>query len=276
MFAWITKIKSLRGTSFLEVMIALLILSVVTTAIFKLYITQHKNYLIQDDVTNIQQNVRASITELSRHIRMAGYNLPMGLPALAAANTNPDTITITYQSAGCDTYLSESMSQPSAELKCATDVSCFKNGQWVYIFDPDSAVGEWFEITEVQAGTKCLQHNTMALSRAYGKDAIVLVMTQVKFFIDETTDPNHPDLMLQLPGQPPIPYAENICDLQFRYRMKNGLVLDAPTLVNDVREVMIFAIGRSNNPDIELTKEVEGQYRHRSFSTSVYLRNIDT
>lgn len=274
MFAWITKIKSLRGTSFLEVMIALLILSVVTTAIFKLYITQHKNYLTQDDITTIQQNVRASIDELSRHIRMAGYDLPLGLPSIAAANTDPDTITITYLSDGCDTYLSAPMPQPSSELKCGTDISCFYDGQWVYIYDPDLAAGEWLEITHVQAAAKHLQHNTMVLSRKYDANALVLAMSQIKFFVDNTTDPNHPNLMIHIMGQTPQVFAEDITDLQFQYCMKNGAVVDVPTVIDNIREVSISISGRSHKPDAELAEELENQYRQRTFSTSVYLRNI--
>jgi hypothetical protein len=266
--------RSQRGTTFLEVMIALLIMGVVTTAIFKLYITQHKNYLTQDDVTTIQQNARASIDELSRHIRMAGYDLPLGLQSIRPANTNPDTITITYLFSGCDTYLASGMPQPSSELKCATDISCFYDGQWVYIFDPDSAVGEWFEITQVQVASQHLQHNTMAFSRKYQANSLVLAMTEIKFFVDNTTDPDHPNLMVQLMDQTPQVFAENITDLQFQYHMKNGTVEDEPTVIDNIREVAILVTGRSRNPDIELAEELENQYRQRTFSTSVYLRNV--
>lgn len=271
---WIKNARSQRGTTFLEVMIALAIMGLVTTAIFKLYITQHKNYMTQDDITTIQQNVRASIDELSRHIRMAGYDLPLGLPSITASNTNPDTITITYLFNGCDTYLASAMPQPSAELKCATDVSCFYDGQWVYIYDPDSAVGEWFEITQVQVAAKHLQHNTMTLSRKYQANALVLAMTQIKFFVDNATDPNHPNFMIQLMGQNPQVFAEDITDLQFQYHMKNGTIVDVPTVIDNIREVSIFVTGRSHNPDVELAEELVDQYRRRAFSTTVYLRNV--
>lgn len=258
----------------MEVMIALLILGVITMAIFQLYVTQHKNYMTQDDITTIQQNARASIDELSRHIRMAGYDLPLGLSAITAANTNPDTITITYVYGGCDTYLAAAMPQPSSELKCASDISCFYDGQWIFIYDPDSAAGEWFEITHVQEAALHLQHNTMVLSRKYQANALVLAMTQMKFFVDNTTDPNHPNLMVHMMGQPPQVYAEDIIDLQFQYGMKCGAVVDAPTVADNIREVAISVTGRSRTPDLELAEEPENQYRQRTFSTSVYLRNV--
>ena len=264
------KFRSQRGTSFLELMIALVITGVVTTAILKAYITQHKHYLVQEDVTDIQQNARAGISELSRHIRMAGNDIPLGLEPIITANTNPDTITLTYRTNDCDTYLAAPMPQPSAELKCGTDISCFYDGQWVYIFEPDSGIGEWFEITHVQAAAFHIQHNTMVLSRKYGADALLLAMTQVKFFID-TSDADHPNMMLQIAGQTPQVYASNISDMQFQYRMKNGTVVDETVIAGDIREVLISITGRSREPDPD---EESNPYRQRTFATSVNVRNL--
>jgi prepilin-type N-terminal cleavage/methylation domain-containing protein len=265
----ITLRYSQHGFSLVELLIALLIMGVVTTAVFKTYINQHENYLIQEDVSVIQQSARASIDELSRQIRMAGFGLPVGLDPIVASNTNPDTITIRYQSSDCDTWLTAPMPQPSAELKC-NDVSCFSNDSWVYIFEPDSGGGEFFLITQVQTGSSHLQHNTMTLSRKYGEDAIILEMYEAKFYIDES-DTAHPNLMILLPGQAPAVYAENISDLQFRYRLKNGLVVDAPPLVEDVRQVMIDVVGRSS--DAVVTANQGNSHRFRTYTSSVNLRN---
>ncbi len=264
------KIKSPRGISFLEVIIALIIMGAVTTAIFQLYLTQHKNYMTQDDVTTIQQNARASIDELGRQIRMSGYDLPMTVDPVVSANTNPDTITVTYRSNDCETYLATAMSQPSAQLECASDVSCFHAGQWVYIYEPDSTIGEWLEITQVQTGSNCLQHTT-TLSRKYGANSTVQSMNQVKFFIDHTTDVDHPSLMVQSIGETPQLYAEDITDLQFRYKMKSGAIEDEPVIVDNIREVMISVTGRSFKPDPDRPGD---PYRERTFATSVYLRNV--
>ncbi len=266
------KLSGVRGTSLLEILVALAITGVVTTAIFKAYVTQHKNYLIQEDVTDIQQNARASIDELAKHIRMAGFDLPLGLQAIVPSNTNPDTITLTYRSDNCETTLSAAMGSMSAELQCGSDVSCFYDGQWGYIFEPDSGMGEWFEISSVDAGANRLQHTASVLSRNYGVGAQVLSMNEIKFFVDATTDTDHPMLMVQLPGSTPQPYAENISDMQFQYRLKNGVLSDEPVLVDDIREVLISVTGRSNTADADRAQD-DG-FRLRTFATSVFLRNV--
>lgn len=270
----IDRLKQVRGASLLEMLVALAITGVVTLAVFKAYITQHRLYIVQEDVTDIQQNARAAIDELTRHVRMAGYDLPMGLAAITPSNTNPDTLTLTYHTDVCDTYLSQAMPQPSAELKCGSDVSCYWDGQWVYIYEAAVNIGEWFEITHVQEDALHLQHNTMTLSRSYGEDAEILAMTQVKFYID-TTDTLHPNLMIQYIGQTPQVYAMNMIDLQFEYHMKNGSVLDQPILVDDIREIAISVTGRSNSPDPEAPDTTDA-YRFRTFATSVYLRNLES
>lgn len=268
------RLKQVRGASLLEMLIALAITGVVTLAVFKAYITQHRNYIVQEDVTEIQQNARAAIDEITRHVRMAGYDLPMGLAAITPSNTNPDTLTLTYHTDNCDTYLSQAMPQPSAELKCGSDVSCYWAGQWVYIYEAAENVGEWVEITNVQEAALHLQHNTMTLSRKYGEDSEVMAITQIKFYID-TTDVLHPNLMIQYMGQTPQVYAMNMTDLQFEYHMKNGDVLDQPILVDDIREIAISVTGRSNSPDPEAPDSTDA-YRFRTFATSVYLRNLES
>lgn len=264
-------LKNFHGISLVEMLIAFALTGIVTTAVLKAYMTQHKNYMIQDDITTIQQNVRASVDELTRQCRMAGYAIPLGLPSIEAADADPDSITIVYHDDGCDTYLDAAMPQPSAELKCATDLSCFYDGQWVFIFEPDSGGGEFFEITHVQNSSRHLQHNTMSLSRKYGKDAVVLSLMKLQFYVDRS-DTTHPNLMLKLPGKAPQVYAEDISDLQFRYKLEDGSIVDVPVAVEDVREILITVTGRSSRPDPD--KPADEQYRYRTSTTSVALRNL--
>jgi len=265
-----------RGATLIELLIALAITGVVTMSVMKLYVTQHENYLTQDDITTTQQNARASIDELTRNIRMAGNELPGSLPAIIASNTNPDTLTVNYVTTGCETSLSSAMPNTSAELKCSGNVSCFEDDQWVYIYEPDSGGGEWFVVTHVQPAAKKIQHNTMSLSKKYGVDAVVLAVDQVKFFVDNTTDPASPNLMVQRNAGTPQVYAENVADLQFQYRLANNTVVDVPASISDVREVIITvtAQGIRTDPDYQGGDDVAPRIYTRTFTSSVNIRNI--
>lgn len=263
-------LRSVRGFTLMEILVSLLLMGVITTAVLNTYLNQHENYLIQEDISVIQQSARASLDELGRQIRMAGYGLPVGLSPILAGNANPDTITVRYQSSDCDNSVGVAMTDVSAPITCASSIACFDNNSWVYIFEPDSGGGEFFFITGLDPSTKKITH-AAALTRKYTTKAIILEMYQAKFYVDRT-DTSHPNLMVQIPGAAPSLYAENISDLQFRYRLKNGLVVDTPPLIEDVREVMISVVGRSSQT---VTTANQGhQYRFRTYSTSVNMRNI--
>jgi len=252
-------------------MIALVLTGIIATAVMRLFTTQQENYLVQDRVVNAQQNARAIIDALVRHIRMAGYDVPTGVAPLMAANSNPDTIEVVYSPDDCDVSLASDMATGTSSLECTSDVSCFQDGQWVYIYDPGTSAGEWFQITSVQTGTFSLQHSS-ALSRAYFKDAIVTSLALAKFYVDSQGDSGQPALMVQTAGGVPLVYAEGIADLQFRYRLTNGNLVDYPILPNDVREVQISVTCSEHRPG-DITGDPAGSST-RNFASSVCLRNL--
>ena len=67
-----------KGFTLLELLIALLISGVLVTAGYGVYINQHEGWIIQEQITTMQQNARAAMHELETKIRMAGYKLPGG------------------------------------------------------------------------------------------------------------------------------------------------------------------------------------------------------
>jgi hypothetical protein len=267
----ISKIRSIKGVSLMEILIAMLMTGIVTAAIFKVYINQHKNWIIQDEITNMQQNGRAGIDELTRQIRMAGANLPTALEGIEAYDTNPDTIVLNYSADNCNVRIEKKMPQPSSELDCVGhDVSCFWTGQFAFILDPATGFGEFFEISFVQLIPGKIQHNKWPLSQTYDTNAVVLSLERVKYYIDNS-DTLHPNLMVELPGQGPQIYAENIEDLQFRYRLKNGAIVDVPTITTDVREVLFSLTAKTEKADPDFPSD---PYRRRSYSSRVNLRNL--
>jgi len=263
--------KNERGLTVVELLIALLLTGVVVSAGYGLYLNQHEGWIIQEQISNMQQNARAAMHELETRIRMAGYGIPGGFQPIYAADTNPDTITILFQNEfGCEATIEHSMPQPSSELRCdGHDVSCFEENTWAYIYDPFADTGEFFFITHVQVAASHIQHNTAPLSRRYPKGSTVMYMDMYKFYID-TSDTNHPNLMVQKVGEPAYVYAEDIEDLQFQYNLANGVIVDVPPSGSLVREVLITLTARTERKDLQFA----GEYRRRTLSSKVKVRNL--
>ncbi|MCK5126218.1 MAG: hypothetical protein KAR42_08170 [candidate division Zixibacteria bacterium] len=267
------KLKSITGMTMVELLITLLLTGIISAAMFKVYVNQHHAWIQQDNVIEMQQNARAAIDELTRQLRMSGYDIPSSLDAFDAYNTNPDTIMIYYKIASCDAPIEHKMPKPSAELRCdGHDISCFYDGQFAYIFDPVTEVGEFFTISKVQTAAGHIQHNTDPLSQSYPLGSEVMSVEFVKFYIDNS-DTAHPALMVHYPGMTPQVYAEDIDDLQFTYTLKNGVTVDTPVLKDDVRQISITLRARTPNPDNEL---LNNPYRYRTYQSKVYLRNLGT
>lgn len=77
--------KNNKGFTLVEILIALALMGIVTTAIYQLYISQYKTWVSQDIVTEMQQSGRFAIDTMTREMQLAGYNLASNLPATEKA-----------------------------------------------------------------------------------------------------------------------------------------------------------------------------------------------
>jgi type II secretory pathway pseudopilin PulG len=266
--------KNNSGITLVEILVATVIGAIVTAAAVEIYIHHHKNWIIQEGVSDLQQNGRAAIEELSSKIRMAGYRIPEGLEAIISGSQvgtlDPDSITLVFlKEPACTTTIYAPMPQPSSELKCMGDVSCFEVGMWCYIWDPFAKEGEFFEITQVQNSPSHLQHSTMKLSKSYPAGSKIYIFDVMRFFVDDWTDTLHPRLMRQEFSDTPDIYADNITNLQIRYHMSDGSVLDTITYSQYVRRIDIDVVARTNREDLLLDN-----YRYDTLRTTVQVRNL--
>lgn len=63
-----------RGITLIELLVALVIFGFVVGGIYRLFVAQTKAYTVQDQVADVQQNVRSAMEILLRDLRMAGYD----------------------------------------------------------------------------------------------------------------------------------------------------------------------------------------------------------
>jgi hypothetical protein len=266
-----TVLGAIAAFTVVELLIALLLAAIITSASLALYITQQKQLIVQSDISDMQGSLRAAASELGTKIRMAGYKLPDGFPCIVAHNTNPDTIEIIANALSMDGFrIEHAMPMPSSELRCdGHDISALHSGDTLYIYDPTTMSGEFFTASEIQVASSNIQHNTDELSRCYPQGSLIFKVTSFKYFID-STDPLHPNFMYMQGGGPAQIYAENISSLNLQYVLSSGAIVDQPTLTYMVREVLINIVGITSKADNEFFTP----YRNRSLTTRVKIRNL--
>ena len=66
-------IRKEKGVTLIELLIALVVGSFLTTGLYRLFITEQKVHTVQEQVADVQQNVRVAMDRMTREIRMAGY-----------------------------------------------------------------------------------------------------------------------------------------------------------------------------------------------------------
>lgn len=79
-----------RGFTLVELLVAMVIGSVVTTAIYSVYRVQQTSQLNQEQLVELEQNLRFAMYAISREFRMAGYPSDLGAGILRAT---PNEIT---------------------------------------------------------------------------------------------------------------------------------------------------------------------------------------
>lgn len=66
--------RSIRGFTLVELLIAMAVSGIIMTGIYSAFKTQQDSYLAQEQVAEMQQNIRAGLYIMIRDIRMAGYD----------------------------------------------------------------------------------------------------------------------------------------------------------------------------------------------------------
>lgn len=268
-----------KGITLVELLISLVMMGLITTAAYSFYLNQHKQWIVQEQISDMQQNARVSMDELVEKLRMAGYvDLPQAIGAIVAEDANPDTIAIRFNSTDCSATLDKTMPLPSKPLHF-NEVECFEGSTWCYIMVPENhplyPYGEWFFITKISInmgqGWQELIHGLGPLSMVYPVGSLVLQLEEYKYYIDQTTDPSHPKLMRQENDQMPQVFAEDIEDLQFVYTLADGSTTSAPANPDDIRTVAVRVMARTERKDPNYPGD---QYRRRTFSSRVQVRNL--
>jgi prepilin-type N-terminal cleavage/methylation domain-containing protein len=69
-------VRSVKGFTIIELMIAVVLGSVVVLILYEMLSSQTRIYTLQDDMAEMQQNLRVAVERLSRDLTMAGFGKP--------------------------------------------------------------------------------------------------------------------------------------------------------------------------------------------------------
>ncbi len=239
--------KEESGFTLLELVIAMFLAVIVSTAIYMAYNSQHKSYTVQEQVSAMQQNLRAAMYFLQKDIRMAGSD-----PALKAGGGGQ---------AGA-----EILTANAAELEFTMDITGGENdgvdndkdGQ-IDSADPD---GEWFDGELGGTGE------------------------QVRFKLDNDGDDDGVadgfpcNLARAMGGGGLQDIAENIEILNFVYLDEDGNQLDddgagnVVASMDDIRQVRVTITARSDRRDPEFTSASGDNFRRRTLTMTITPRNL--
>lgn len=291
------------GFTLIEILIAILILGIATTAIYTTFISQHKGYLVQNAIAEMQQNLRGGMQFLELDARNAGAGIPpaaaLKVPTLllgggtismvsglgiSDGGTNGTDNLYIISLSGTPTHLSDTMPSVSAEIK-VVDPTGFQEGMIAIIFD--STCADVFQVTEIQESNH-LQHNPEGIfgmqnkdfCKPYGEGSTVSLINYSGYSIDATTDPAHPRLMRAVPKDnvlTPEIVADDIEDLQIQLVLDDNSepdvsVMDNATLAATlprVRKLRIYLAARASAPDPEWNEGPRTWYNHTALPAAL-------
>jgi hypothetical protein len=238
--------------------------------IYRTFLTQQRSYEVQDDVIDMQQNVRVALGEMAREIRMAGLGslqsiLPVTVNGKTYANVvNPDTpsagaLTIVAASGGSTTLKGVGPSQNQITIP-GSGAALFDTANRRYL----SIAGiESFAITAI-AGTTLTLNRSVSSTFKFDGTVPVLAVRAITFSLNAGILRRDGNL-----GGGAQPLSDGIENVAFQFFDVNGTVTANPP---DIRRIQVTATAVSKNPDPKMT--VGDGRRRRQVVSNIVLRNM--
>jgi len=84
--------KACRGFTLVELLVVVAIFGLVVSAMYGVFESNRRSSFKQEAVVEVQQNLRAAMTQIQRDILMAGFLLPFNLPPVETAGASAITL----------------------------------------------------------------------------------------------------------------------------------------------------------------------------------------
>ena len=267
------QIRTNRGITLIELLIALAMSSILIAAIYRVFISQQKSYVVQEQLVDMQQNMRASISRMMSEIRMSGFGSVEavlegvdgvnGFHQVITPGENSITVVGGFKQIRRDNgnpITVSSISENTITLNYSTEEFDRPAHQYISIGGVESS-------TVIQRKGRILTlANTLRLN--HSKDTPIFKIQAITYTVGKSD--GKPILQRnENTGGGGQPIAENIEDLQFEYFDANGNPTAFP---EDIRMVKLTVTARTDISDPQL-KGGDG-YRRRQIASNISIRNM--
>ena len=254
-----------NGLTLIELLIALVVSTILTAVLYRVFIIHQKIYTVQDQVADMQQNVRIAMGQMTREIRMAGYGGNI-LAIFGSINgfTNiitpaSDAITVIFADEVGE--LKQNASKGAQQLK-VTNASIFNTDKKKYLCL--NGLNNYV-IHSVATDTITL---TAPLAEDHPIHQPVYLVKAVSYYIG-LSGGKSALRRNENTGGGGQPLAENIENLELSYADAKG---EATANPQDIRMVKVTVTARTSRLDPDY-KGGDG-YRRRTLSSNVKVRNL--
>ena len=257
--------KKKDGVTLIELLIALVLSGLLTAVLYRAFISQQSTYTAQDQVAEMQQNVRIATVRMTKEIRMAAYGGDM-LSAFGDVNGFVEMITpgsnaITILLADEVGALKESAEKGLQQVR-VTNAAVFNADKKKYLCL--NGLNNYL-VKNVTGDTITL---TAPLAEGHPIHQPVYLVKAISYYVS----PSGSKTVLRRnenTGGGGQPLADNIETLEFSYFDANGNVTSNPP---DIRMVKVSVTAKTDMSDPQL-KGGDG-YRRRTLFSSVKVRNM--
>ncbi|BCR03314.1 hypothetical protein DESUT3_03830 [Desulfuromonas versatilis] len=266
------------GFTLAEVLVALAITGIVTGAVFGLYLANARTYEVQNQVIDLQQNLRNGIDVLRRELKMAGYD-PQGIGGYGIVTAGPEEIQFTLDENG-DGDATHTVNKDDGTTEIVEDVNEYQTFS-IYTSGGKKALGR----KSTSSGYNSpLAENIEALGFAYAFDADgdgMLDNAAGRIFWALPRDAGGTDHWFDLDTNGDGDIDEDDGTSGTITGVDTGITTD----LADVRAVRVWLLGRTDRPDREFLnsqtytigrqiKVFNDHYRRRLLATTVQCRNL--
>jgi type IV pilus assembly protein PilW len=270
-----------KGMTLIELLVVLVISGILVAGIYRTFVSQQHTFTVQEQVVDMQQNVRLAINRMTRELRMAGFGKLDASSNSAVIPNGAGSVTVrgAYQavttlSAFADAGVSTIQVNDASGLNLVERKHISINGIDAH------------QIKTI-AGNQIELKDTLTYSHLAGEP--IFLVTKITYSHGIIGNPSR-----GLPGDPllrddnlgagPQPVAENIENLQFLYILKDD-VWDGTKWVPDprvnvpaaqradIRVIQVNIVARTDRTDPELAKTGDG-FRRRNLTSNIQLRNL--